>query len=439
MLLYKSSIFFILLYMEKDYFSSSQRKRLVHTLIRWVALTGTCLALIASTSAAVVMPTNTPTGSTPGWLFAFYFQNLFANPCSSTEFMVRVDGNGKPVCKPYSSIIGPVQLMDFSLLSNGDTLYYNGTSWKWTKNLFNNWTNIWTNNPSPSEVLDIIGNVRVSGNVRVGGNLTGATSVSTQELCLNGTCVTSLGSNISTEAGDPVDTTTAQKIAEVKPGQNTEVIPNGYTLLYVNGNEDWYGGWQDRYSKVGWYWNSHPEQWDTCDWNNLDPYMCNPMEYRGWCRDVTSFSQTLWSEWSWDGDNTVTIISFKMRDISCQKYVTPARPANGKYCKTTIQTFIGNGAANTLINSKDVTYESSNPISIRAHFSYNTSFPMDVYTYNGTECDDVYQAGHSNRPMTGGWWKVVNEGWPTEDIQWTGNCGSRKVRIKANTPSCWNQ
>jgi len=81
-----------------------------------------------------------------------------------------------------------------------------------------------------------------------------------------------------------------------------------------------------------------------------------------------------------------------MRGVKCQKYVTPARPAGGRYCKTTVQTFVGNGVANTLVNSKEVTYESSNPISIRAHFSYNTTFPMDVYTYDGTECDDVYQA-----------------------------------------------
>lgn len=91
--------------------------------------------------------------------------------------------------------------------------------------------------------------------------------------------MTSLGTNISTEAGDPVDTTTAQQIAQVKPGQNTEVLPDGYTLLYVNGNEDEYGWWQDvGGSGYGNY--NHPDQNDTCDGNNQDIYLCNPTEFR---------------------------------------------------------------------------------------------------------------------------------------------------------------
>jgi hypothetical protein len=166
----------------------------IQSIIWGLMILGILMSTSLPSASAVVMPSNTPSGSTPGWLFAQYFQNL-SSPCLVNHFVTNISITGIKTCTPYSQLIDQISGINIPNSLFGDTLYYNGTRWVRSQNLFNDWTNIWINNPSPSEALDVIGNVRVSGNVRVGGNLTGATSISTKELCLNGTCVTSLGTS----------------------------------------------------------------------------------------------------------------------------------------------------------------------------------------------------------------------------------------------------
>jgi hypothetical protein len=87
--------------------------------------------------------------------------------------------------------------------------------------------------------------------------------------------------------------------------------------------------------------------------------------------------------------------NYVMRVVSCNKRVALAKDSPDRICTTTLRTYDGyGGVANTLKNTRTVTYNESVPPQIKAWFSWGDSFPMNPYTYENYCEDDVYQAGY---------------------------------------------
>lgn len=129
-------------------------------MFKWLSLIALVVLLFVNQVHAVVYPTLTPTGETPGGTFQTYFDNMYlTTQCNTTlQVVAGFSSTGVPICVTPTTA-------GFSLLGQtaGDTVRYNGTDWVRTNFLYNNGTRIGIANQSPTAELDVNWQVRIRG------------------------------------------------------------------------------------------------------------------------------------------------------------------------------------------------------------------------------------------------------------------------------------